>query len=117
MNKMNKNSHGLVMALDVVNAALAKLGVAPIKKFYGRGISSIATMKYHPLRRNLLAKLCPEFAIKHREEGVRPYDMLRDLGDGRYVADVEDVVIMDDEFMKVFVDELAKSLSLFIRRW
>ena len=108
-------SHGMKLNLDVANAALAKLGIRPIKKFFGRGISSIITMKFHPLRRTLLCKLCPEFAIKHHEEGVRSWDMLRDLGDGRYVSDVEDVAIMDNEFINAFVDELAKSLTAFVR--
>ena len=111
----NEISHGMKLNLDVANAALAKIGVRPIKKFFGRGISSVITMKFHPLRRTLLCKLCPEFAIKHHVEGVRSWDMLRDLGDGRYVADVEDVEIMDDNFINAFVNELAKSLTVFVR--
>ena len=110
-------SHGMKMHLDVANAALAKLGVRPIKKFFGRGISSVITMKFHPLRRTLLCKLCPEFAIKSKAEGERPFDMLRDLGNGLYVADVESVEKWSDTFLVAFIDELAKSLSLFIRRW
>ena len=103
-------SHGMKMHLEVANAALAKLGVRPIKKFFGRGISSVITMKYHPLRRLLLCKLCPEFAIKSKAEGERPIDMLRDLGDGRYVADIESVEMWSDDFVTAFIDELAKAL-------
>jgi hypothetical protein len=112
MNMKYEMSHGMKLNLDVANAALATIGVRPIKKFFGRGISSVITMKFHPLRRTLLCKLCPEFAIKHHVGGVRSWDMLRDLGDGRYVADVENVAIMDDEFINAFVDELAKSLTV-----
>lgn len=114
MGMNNNNTHGMVIALDVVNSALNKAGHAPIKKFFGRGMSAIATMCYHPIRRKLLCELMPEFAIKTLpEDGHRPVDGLRKLDNGTYVADVEDVTMFDDKFMKEFVNALVKKFYMF----
>ena len=99
--------------LSIVNAAFVGIGATPIEHFLdGSRKAEIAKIYYHQLRRELLCKELPEFAIKFKEE-EHPADMIRDLGDGRYVVDDETVWGWDEEFKHKFIAVLMNKFSFF----
>ena len=101
--------------LSIVNAAFVGIGVTPIKHFRdGSRKAELAYGLYHPIRRELLCKELPEFAVKIKEE-ERPTDMIRDLGDGRYVVDDELVWEWDNDFKYKLIVALMNKFSIFLR--
>ena len=101
--------------LSIVNAAFVGIGVTPIKHFRdGSRKAELAYGLYHPIRRELLCKELPEFAIKFKEE-EHPADMIRDLGDGRYVVDDEMVWGWDEDFKHKLIGVLMNKFSFFKR--
>lgn len=96
--------------IQLINAARALAGRKSIKLRIGTPQFTMIHILYHSVRRNALCNLMPEFAIKTKAEGERPSDMLRDLGDGRYVADDEIVWEWSDDFKMKMVELLSKVL-------
>lgn len=94
--------------IQLINAARALAGRKAIRLSYGNPQFFVVQSLYHNVRRNALCRLMPEFAIKTKAEGERPLDMLRDLGDGRYVADEEFVWEWSDDFKMKMVELLSK---------
>ena len=105
---VNKKDNNMVTPIQLINAARALAGRKAIRLTYGTAQFFMIQSLYHNIRRNALCRLMPEFAIKTKEEGERPSDMLRDLGDGRYVADVEFVWEWSDDFKMKIVELLSK---------
>lgn len=93
--------------IQLINAARALAGRKAIRLSYGTTQFFVVQSLYHNVRRNALCSLMPEFAIKNKD-CERPLDMLRDLGDGRYVADDEIVWEWSDDFKMKMVELLAK---------
>ena len=93
--------------IQLINAARALTGRKAIRFNYGSTKFFVVQSLYHNIRRNALSRLMPEFAIKTKD-CERPLDMLRDLGDGRYVADVEFVWEWSDDFKNKMVQLLSK---------
>ena len=94
--------------IQLINAARALAGRKAIRLTCGTAQFFVVQSLYHNIRRNALCRLMPEFAIKTKAEGERPRDMLRDLGDGRYVADDEIVWEWSDDFKRKMVELLSK---------
>ncbi len=107
---VNKKDNNMVTPIQLINAARALAGRKVIRLSYGTTQFFVVQSLYHNIRRNALCRLMPEFAIKTKEEGERPSDMLRDLGDGRYVADKEFVWEWSDDFKMKMVELLSKVL-------
>lgn len=105
---MNKKDNNMVTPIQLINAARALAGRKAIRLTYGTAQFFMIQSLYHNVRRNALCRLMPEFAIKTKEEGERPSDMIRDLGDGRYVADKEFVWEWSDDFKMKMVELLSK---------
>ena len=93
--------------IQLINAARALAGRKAIRLSYGNTQFFVVQSLYHNVRRNALCSLMPEFAIKTKD-CERPRDMLRDLGDGRYVADDEIVWEWSDDFKMKMVELLSK---------
>lgn len=93
--------------IQLINAARALAGKKAIKLRIGTLQFIMVERTYHNIRLNALCRLMPEFAIKTKDCD-RPIDMLRDLGDGRYVADVEFVWEWSDDFKNKMVQLLSK---------
>ena len=93
--------------IQLINAARALAGRKSIKLRIGTPQFTMIHVLYHSVRRNALCIIQPEFAIKTKD-CERPRDMLRDLGDGRYVADDEIVWEWSDDFKKKMVELLSK---------
>jgi hypothetical protein len=93
--------------IQLINAARALAGRKAIRLSYGNAKFFVVQSLYHNVRRNALCRLLPEFAIKTKNS-ERPIDMLRDLGDGRYVADVEFVDEWSEDFKMKMVELLSK---------
>lgn len=104
---MNKKDNNMVTPIQLINAARALAGLNPINLSYGTTQFFTIQSLYHNIRTNALCSLMPEFAIKTKD-CERPRDMLRDLGDGRYVADKEFVWEWSDDFKMKMVELLAK---------
>ena len=97
----------MVTPIQLINAARALAGRKAIRLSYGSAQFFTIQSLYHNVRRNALCSLMPEFAIKAKD-CERPSDMLRDLGDGRYVADKEFVWEWSDDFKMKMVELLSK---------
>lgn len=95
--------------IQLINAARALAGRKAIHLSYGSAQFFTIQSLYHNVRRNALCSLMPEFAIKTKD-CERPSDMLHDIGDGRYVADVEFVWEWNDDFKNKMVELLSKVL-------
>ena len=95
--------------IQLINTARKLAGRKAIRLTYGTPKFFVVQSLYHNIRRNALCRLMPEFAIKTKDSD-RPLDMLRDLGDGRYVADVEFVWEWSDDFKMKMVELLSKVL-------
>ena len=107
---MNKKDNNMVTPIQLINAARALAGKKAIALRVGTVQFTVVERTYHNIRLNALCRLMPDFAIKTKEDGERPSDMLRDLGDGRYVADVEFVWEWSDDFKMKMVELLSKVL-------
>lgn len=105
---VNKKDNNMVTPIQLINAARALAGKKAIELRVGTVQFTVVERTYHNIRVNALCIIQPEFAIKTKEEGERPSDMLRDLGDGRYVADVEFVWEWSDDFKMKMVELLSK---------
>ena len=105
---VNKKDNNMNTPIQLINAARALAGRKAIRLSYGSTQFFVVQSLYHNVRRNALCRLMPEFAIKNKAEGERPLDMLRDLGDGRYVADEEFVWEWSDDFKMKMVELLSK---------
>ena len=105
---VNKKDNNMQTPIQLINAARALAGRKAIRLSYGNTQFFVVQSLYHNVRRNALCRLMPEFAIKTKAEGERPRDMLRDLGDGRYVADDEIVWEWSDDFKMKMVELLSK---------
>ena len=105
---VNKKDNNMVTPIQLINAARALAGKKAIKLRIGTPQFIMVERTYHNIRLNALCSLMPEFAIKTKEEDERPSDMLRDLGDGRYVADVEFVWQWSEDFKMKMVELLSK---------
>ena len=99
--------------IQLINAARALAGRKAIRLSYGNTQFFVVQSLYHNVRRNALCSLMPEFAIKTKD-CERPRDMLRDLGDGRYVADDEIVWEWSDDFKMKMVVDVVSSLKLIL---
>lgn len=104
---VNKKDNNMQTPIQLINAARALAGRKAIRLSYGNTQFFIVQSLYHSVRRNALCSLMPEFAIKTKD-CERPRDMLRDLGDGRYVADDEIVWEWSDDFKMKMVELLSK---------
>ena len=104
---VNKKDNNMNTPIQLINAARALAGLNPINLNYGTTQFVVVERLYHNVRRNALCRLMPEFAIKTKA-CERPLDMLRDLGDGRYVADEEFVWEWSDDFKMKMVELLSK---------
>ena len=104
---VNKKDNNMVTPIQLINAARALAGRKAIRLTYGSPKFFVVQSLYHNIRRNALCHLMPEFAIKTKES-ERPIDMLRDLGDGRYVADEEFVWQWSEDFKMKMVELLSK---------
>lgn len=93
--------------IQLINIARALAGRKAIRLSYGSPKFFVVHSLYHNVRRNALCRLLPEFAIKTKNS-ERPSDMLRDLGDGRYVADVEFIDEWSEDFKMKMVELLSK---------
>lgn len=107
------NTHGMDSAIKIINAAFAKNGQPTYRPRLGTMQFNLIQQTYHDTRRNLLCEMMPEFAIENGEVGMDGIRPLRDLGDGRFVYDVEDVIDFSDEFINEFISKLAKKLVIF----
>lgn len=96
--------------IQLINVARNRVGLRSIRLSYGNAQFFVIQSLYHSIRRNALCVLKPEFAIKTKDSD-RPIDMLRDLGDGRYVSDHEEVWNWSDDFKAKFVELLAKKFN------
>ena len=105
---VNKKDNNMVTPIQLINAARALSGKKAIKLRIGTLQFVEVERLYHNIRQYALCFLMPEFAIKTKEEGERPSDMLRDLGNGRYVADKEFVWEWSDDFKMKMVELLSK---------
>ena len=105
---VNKKDNNMQTPIQLINAARALAGRKAIRLTCGTTQFFVVQSLYHNVRRNALCRLMPEFAIKTKAEGERPLDMLRDLGDGRYVADDEIVWEWSDDFKMKMVELLSK---------
>ena len=94
--------------IHIINAARALAGLKPIRLSYGTTQFVKVERLYHNIRMTALCVLKPKFAIKTKEEDERPLDMLRDLGDGRYVSNHEIVWEWSDDFKNKMVELLSK---------
>ena len=94
--------------IHIINAARALAGLKPIRLHYGTVKFVTVERLYHNIRMNALCVLKPKFAIKTKEEDERPLDLLRDLGDGRYVSNHEIVWEWSDDFKNKMVELLSK---------
>lgn len=104
---MNKKDNNMVTPIQLINAARALAGRKAICLTYGTAQFFTIQSLYHNIRTNALCSLMPEFAIKTKETEC-PSDMLRDLGDGRYIADKEFVWQWSDDFKMKMVELLSK---------
>ena len=104
---VNKKDNNMETPIQLINAARALAGLNPINLSYGTTQFVVVERLYHNVRRNALCRLMPEFSIKTKD-CERPLDMLRDLGDGRYVADHEYVWMWSDDFKSKMVQLLSK---------
>ena len=104
---VNKKDNNMETPIQLINAARALAGRKAIRLTYGTPKFFVIQSLYHNIRRNALCRLMPEFAIKTKD-CERPLDMLRDLGDGRYVADEEFVWEWSDDFKMKMVELLSK---------
>ena len=104
---VNKKDNNMVTPIQLINAARALAGRKAIRLTYGTPKFFVIQSLYHNIRRNALCRLMPEFAIKTKD-CERPLDMLRDLGDGRYVADEEFVWQWSEDFKTKMVELLSK---------
>ena len=93
--------------IQLINAARALAGLNPIRLRYGTTQFVVVERLYNNVRRNALCHLMPEFAIKTKD-CERPLDMLRDLGDSRYVADNEIVWEWSNDFKMKMIKLLSK---------
>ena len=104
---VNKKDNNMVTPIQLINAARALAGRKAIRLTYGTPKFFVIQSLYHNIRRNALCRLMPEFAIKTKDSDS-PLDMLRDLGDGRYVADEEFIWQWSDDFKMKMVELLSK---------
>ena len=104
---VNKKDNNMNTPIQLINAARALAGRKSIKLRIGTPQFTMIHILYHSVRRNALCIIQPEFAIKTKDSDC-PLDMLRDLGDGRYVADVEFVWEWSDDFKNKMVQLLSK---------
>ena len=93
--------------LQIINAACALAGRRPISLNYGSVKFVVIESYYRNIRENALRVLKPHFAIKTKTS-EHPSDMLRDLGDGRYVSNHEIVSEWSDDFKNKMVQLLSK---------
>lgn len=93
--------------IQLINAARALAGKKAIELRVGTVQFTVVERTYHNIRRNALCRLMPKFAIKTKD-CERPCDMLRDLGDGRYVANKEFVWEWSDDFKMKMVELLSE---------
>ena len=93
--------------IQLINAARTLAGRKVIRLSYGTAQFNKGERLYHNVRKNALCIIQPEFAIKTKD-CERPLDMLRDLGDGHYVADKEFVWEWSDDFKMKMVELLSK---------
>ena len=106
---MNKKDNNMKTPIQLINAARALAGKKPIKLRIGTLQFIEVERNYHNIRGYALCIIQPKFAIKTKD-CERPLDMLRDLGDGRYVADHEYVWMWDDDFKNKMVQLLSKAM-------
>ena len=104
---MNKKDNNMETPIQLINAARTLAGFKAISLSYGTTQFKKVERLYHNIRKNALCIIQPEFAIKSKD-CERPLDMLRDLGDGRYVADHEYVWMWSDDFKNKMVQLLSK---------
>lgn len=104
---VNKKDNNMVTPIQLINAARALAGKKAIELHVGTVQFTVVERTYHNIRQNALCRLMPEFAIKTKESEC-PSDMLRDLGDGRYIADEEFVWQWSDDFKMKMVELLSK---------
>ena len=108
---VNKKDNNMNTPIQLINAARSLAGLKPIRLRYGTTHFVVVERLYHNIRRNALCIIQPEFAIKTKD-CERPSDMLRDLEDGRYVADAEFVWEWSDDFKMKMVQLLSKVAHL-----
>lgn len=104
---VNKKGNNMNTPIQLINAARALSGKKAIKLRIGTLQFVEVERLYHNIRQYALCFLMPEFAIKTKD-CERPRDMLRDLDDGRYVADDEIVWEWSDDFKMKMVELLSK---------
>lgn len=93
--------------IQIINAARALAGRSSISLNTGSVKIVVIECYYRNIRENALRVLKPHFAIKIKTT-EQPSDMLRDLGNGRYVSNHENVSEWTDDFKNKMIQLLSK---------
>lgn len=105
--------HKISTPIQLINAARINAGLRPIHLKVGTLQFMVIKDKYHKIRRAALRELTPEFAIKNLpEDGHIPSDCLRELDNGTYVSDHENVEEWSNSFKAKMIELLANKFFI-----